>query len=255
MLKTRVIPCLLLKGWGLVKTVHFKNPSYIGDPINTVRIFNEKEVDELIFLDICATTEGRKPPYKILSEIASECFMPVTYGGGIRSIEDIRIILSFGIEKVAINTYTIENPEFIRKAADIFGSQSIVVSIDAKRDGFSCYKIHTPFRENIDELDPVQRAARAEQLGAGEILLTSVDRDGTMEGYDLELITKVSHAIGIPVIACGGAGSINDFSKAVKLGGVSAVAAGSMFVYQGRSRSVLINFPTKKELEEVLPEP
>ena len=255
MLKTRVIPCLLLKDWGLVKTVRFQNPSYVGDPINTVRIFNEKEVDELIFLDIRATIERRKPSFKILSEIASECFMPVAYGGGIRSIEDIRTILNFGIEKVAINTYAIENPEFIREAADAFGSQSIVVSIDAKKDGFSRYKIHTSSEKNIGELDPVQQAVKVEQLGAGEILLTSVERDGRMEGYDIELIRKVSYAVGIPVIACGGAGQISDFAEAVRSGGASAAAAGSMFVYQGRNRAVLINFPIKKELEEVLGEP
>jgi cyclase len=239
----------------LVKTIHFKNPSYVGDPINTVRIFNEKEVDELIFLDICATIERRRPAFTILSEIASECFMPVAYGGGIRSLEDIRTILNFGIEKVAINTYAMENPEFIREAADVFGSQSIVVSIDVKKDGFSRYKIHTSSKKNIGELDPVQQAAKAEQLGAGEILLTSVERDGTMEGYDIELIGKVSCAVGIPVIACGGAGKISDFAEAVKIGGASAVAAGSMFVYQGRNRAVLINFPIRKELEEVLSEP
>ncbi|HEY9634160.1 MAG TPA: AglZ/HisF2 family acetamidino modification protein [Coleofasciculaceae cyanobacterium] len=252
MLKTRVIPCLLLRNRGLVKTIKFKNPSYVGDPINTVRIFNEKEVDELIFLDITATSENKKPPFKLLSEIASECFMPFTYGGGIRSLEDIQTLFSLGAEKVAINSYAVENPTFIREAADLSGSQSIVVSMDVKKNFWGKYEVYSHRNGKLIKLDPVEFAVQMEQMGAGEILLTSVDRDGMMEGYDIELIKNVTNTVSIPVIACGGAGKLEDFREAVEVGGASAVAAGSLVVYQGRNRAVLINFPIKEELKKIL---
>jgi cyclase len=251
-LTTRVLPCLLLKDAALVKTVGFKDPGYVGDPINAVRIYNEKEVDELIFLDISATTEGKAPPFKIIEEIASECFMPVAYGGGLRRLEDVRRILASGVEKVAINTFAVENPGFIQEVATAFGSQSVVVSLDVKRKFFGRYEVYTRSGQQSTGLDPVSWARRAESMGAGEILLTSIDRDGTMEGYDLELIHLVSNAVGVPVIACGGAGRIEDFGAAVKQAGASAVAAGSMVVYHGRHRAVLINFPEKAELARVL---
>jgi cyclase len=252
MLKTRVIPCLLLRNRGLVKTIKFKKISYVGDPINTVRIFNEKEVDELIFLDITATSENKKPPFKLLSEIASECFMPFTYGGGIRSLEDIKTIFSLGAEKVAINSYLIKDQNFIREAAELFGSQSIVVSIDVKKNFWGQYEVYSHIDKKCTKLDPIEFSIQMEQMGAGEILLTSVDRDGTMEGYDIELIKKVTNAVNIPVIACGGAGKLEDFAEAVKVGGASAVAAGSLVVYQGKNRAVLINFPVKDELKRIL---
>lgn len=252
MLKTRVIPCLLLRNRGLVKTIKFKNPSYVGDPINTVRIFNEKEVDELIFLDITATSEKKTPPFKLLGEIASECFMPFTYGGGITSLEDIKTLFSLGAEKVAINSSAIENPNFIREAADLSGSQSIVASIDVKKNFLGKYEVYNHRYKKSTKLNPVEFSVQMEQMGAGEILLTSVDRDGTMEGYDIELIKQVTNAVSIPVISCGGAGKVEDFREAVKVGGASAVAAGSMVVYQGKNRAVLINFPVKEELKKVL---
>lgn len=252
MLKTRVMPCLLLRGWGLVKTVKFQDPTYVGDPINTVRIYNEKEVDELIFLDITATPRGTEPPYKIISEIATECFMPFTYGGGIRDLEVLQRIFGLGVEKAAINTHAVENPSFIEQAADRFGSQSIVVSIDVRRHLFGRYLVHTHGGRNATDLDPADYARQAEESGAGEILLTSIDRDGTFAGYDIELIQKVAHAVAIPVIACGGAGTVADFGKAVREGGASAVAAGSLVVYQGPNRAVLVNFPTKAALKQVL---
>jgi imidazole glycerol-phosphate synthase subunit HisF len=252
MLKTRVMPCLLLKEGALVKTIKFKDPGYIGDPINAIRIYNEKEVDELIFLDITATPENRPPPFKVLSEIASECFMPVAYGGGIRRLDDIKEILNLGVEKVALNSYAIENPDFIRLAANKFGTQSIVVSIDVKKKFLGRYEVYTHGGRKGTGLDPVKFATQMEELGAGEILLTSIDRDGTQEGYDLELIKKVTSAVGVPVVACGGAGKVEDFGAAAKQGGASACAAGSMVVYFGRNRAVLINFPTRQELEEVL---
>ncbi len=252
MLMPRVMPCLLLQNGSLVKTVKFKDPGYIGDPINAIRIYNEKEVDELIFLDITATIENKRPPFKILSEIASECFMPVAYGGGIRRLEDIQEIFSLGIEKVVINTCAAENPEFIRKAAEKFGSQSIVVSIDVRKKLMGRYEVYTHGGRKGTGLEPVAYAVQMQQQGAGEIMLTAIDRDGTQEGYDIDLIRKVTAAVDIPVIACGGAGKVEDFGRAVKEGGASACAAGSMVVYYGRNRAVLINFPTRAELEAVL---
>lgn len=252
MLTTRVMPCLLLKDGGLVKTIKFKDPSYVGDPINAIRIYNEKEVDELIFLDIAATTEGREPAYQTLSGIASECFMPVTYGGGIRALEQIRHVLSLGIEKVAINSALVEDPAFVQAATARFGSSTIVGSIDAKRKRQGGYEVFIRGARKGTGVDPVLAAIRAEQLGVGEILLTAIDRDGTQEGYDLDLIRSVTRAVGVPVVASGGAGRIEDFRSAVKEAGASACAAGSMVVYFGRNRAVLINFPERQLLEQVL---
>ena len=252
MLKTRVMPCLLLRGSGLVKTVRFKNPGYVGDPINTVRIFNEKEVDELIFLDITATPEGKEPPLQIISEIATECFMPFAYGGGVRDLDDIKKIFSLGVEKVAINTHAVENPEFISRAAGTFGSQSILAAIDVKKTLAGKYRVCTNGARNVTKIDPVEHARHMADMGAGEILLTSVDRDGTFSGYDLELIGRVAGAVTIPVIACGGAGRIEDFALATRQAGASAVAAGSMVVYQGPHRAVLVNFPSKQDLKKAL---
>jgi imidazole glycerol-phosphate synthase subunit HisF len=252
MLRTRVMPCMLLQDGSLVKTVRFKDPGYIGDPINAVRIYNEKEVDELIFLDIKATVENRPPPFKALSEIASECFMPVAYGGGVRSLGEMRQIFSLGIEKVAVNTEAIRNPDFVRAAADTFGSQSIVVSIDVKRKWLGSYEVYTHGGRKSTGLDPVKFAVQMQEMGAGEILLTSIDRDGTYEGYDVELLRRVTGAVAVPVIAAGGAGKLQDFTTAVTQGGASACAIGSMAVYFGRNRAVLINFPSRQELVEVL---
>ncbi|MDP6543345.1 MAG: AglZ/HisF2 family acetamidino modification protein [Phycisphaerae bacterium] len=252
MLKTRVMPCLLLRGSGLVKTVRFKDPKYVGDPINTVRIFNEKEVDELIFLDITATPEGKGPPFHIISDLASECFMPLTYGGGVRDLDDIKKIFALGVEKIAINTHAVENPEFINRAAEVFGSQSILAAIDVKKTLLGKYRVCTNGARDVTKIDPVGHARNMAHAGAGEILLTSVDRDGTFAGYDLALIERVARAVTIPVIACGGAGKIEDFSLATRQAGASAVAAGSMVVYQGPHRAVLVNFPSKQDLKKVL---
>lgn len=252
MLKTRVMPLLLVINGRLVKTIKFKNPSYIGDPVNAIKIYNEKEVDELILADITATVEQRKPPFDLLAEVADECFMPLTYSGGIRDIDEIRNLFSLGIEKVAINSYAVENPGFISSAASRFGSQSIVIAIDVKKNWRGRYSIYTHGGRRDAGIDPVKFARDVEKAGAGEILLSSIDRDGTMEGYDTDLIKMVTSAVGIPVIACGGAGKVEDFGRAVKMGGASAVAAGSMVVYQGKNRGVLINFPSHEELERVL---
>lgn len=252
MLRTRVIPCLLLQNQGLVKTVKFKNPTYVGDPINAVKIFNDKEVDELIFLDIAASRTGQSLNFDVIRSIASQCFMPFCYGGGVRDIETARQIFSLGAEKVAVNSHALQRPQFIREAADLFGSQSIVAAIDVKKTLFGSYRVYDSRRGAATDLDPVRHAVAMEQQGAGEILLTSVDRDGTQQGYDLELIRRVTAAVGIPVIACGGAGTLQHFAEAVKEGKVSAVAAGSMFVFYGKHRAVLINYPDVAEMERLL---
>jgi cyclase len=252
MLRTRVIPCLLLKGKGLVKTIKFKDPKYVGCPINAVRIFNEKEVDELIFLDILASVEQKEPLFKFIAEVASECFMPICYGGGIRSLGDIERLFHLGVEKVSLNTIAFQNRSLIREAAKLFGSQSIVVSLDVKRTFFGKYEVYTLNGRKNTKQDPVQCAQDMEELGAGEILLNSIDRDGAMQGYDIPMIRRVTEAVNIPVIASGGAGNIHHFSEAVKQGGASAVAAGSMFVFHGKYRAVLITYPEVSELEPVL---
>ena len=252
MLITRVIPCLLLKGRGLVKTVRFKDPTYVGDPINAIKIFNEKEVDELVFLDIKATLEKKPPPYQVLSEIASECFMPLAYGGGVRSLQEIEKIFSLGVEKVCLNTAAVEDPHLIRDAAKAFGSQSIVVSMDVKKSLFGKYEMFTHGGSRNARKDILSHVRRMEELGAGELLLTSIDRDGTRQGYDVELIGRVAEAVGIPVIACGGAGDLNDITAAVK-SGAAAAAAGSLFVFHGRHRAVLISYPSRQELDAAFP--
>jgi cyclase len=251
MVITRVIPCLLLRRAALVKTVRFKKPSYVGDPLNTVRIFNEKEVDEIVFLDITATVESRPPPLDLIAEISRECFMPFGYGGGIRTVEDVRRVLATGAEKAVINTAAWKNPALITEAAQRFGNQSIVVSMDVKRGIFGKpHVVVAAARENTGA-DPVAYARRMEQLGAGEILLTSVDREGTFTGYDLELVRQVTRAVGIPVVANGGAGVLDHLRQVVHKGGASAAAAGSLFVFQGAQRAVLINYPERKALDRL----
>lgn len=252
MLTTRVIPSLLLKGSGLVKTTGFKNPVYIGDPINAIKIFNAKEVDELVVLDITASKEGRGPAFDTIRDITNECFMPLSYGGGIRTVEDMRNILKAGIEKVIINHAALTNPNLIKQAAAEFGSQAVLVSIDVKKSLWGGPQVYSSSVAKIPEKDPVRWARMVEELGAGEIYLTSVDCEGTMKGYDLKLIEAVSQAVGIPVIASGGAASVEDFQKAKRQGGASAVAAGAMFVFQGPHRAVLITYPSRETLESYL---
>jgi imidazole glycerol-phosphate synthase subunit HisF len=249
MFRQRVIPCLLLKGKGLVKTHKFKDPKYLGDPINIVKIFNDKEVDELILLDITATLEGRLPQFTYLAEIASECFMPLGYGGGIRTLDDVKTLLNIGIEKVAINSSAVENPSLIRLASEYAGSQSIIVSLDIKKSIFGKYEVFTYSGTKATGKDPITLAMEMEKLGAGELFLNSIDKDGTMQGYDIELIRQVTSSVGIPVVACGGAGSISHLVDAVK-GGASAAAAGSMFVFQGPLRGVLISYPNPQDLQQ-----
>ncbi len=251
MIIPRVIPCLLLRGSGLVKTIRFKDPTYLGDPRNTVKIFNEKGVDELVFLDITATIEKREPNYELISEITSECFMPLGYGGGISNLDQMEKLFKIGVEKVVVNTYAAENSTFVSEAARAFGSQSVVVSLDVKRSLLGKYEIMVGAGKRRTGIEPITVAKQMEDAGAGEILLNSIDRDGTMQGYDLELIRRVTSVVIVPVVACGGAGSIEDLGCAVKQGGASAVAAGSIFVFHGRHRAVLINFPKRNELERI----
>lgn len=253
MLKTRVIPCLLLMNGRLVKTVQFKKPHYVGDPINIVRIFNTKEVDEIVFLDIGATPNCQPPAFDLIREIASECFMPFAYGGGITSLDQVKTLFSLGAEKVVLNTITLQDQSFISRIADRYGRQSIVASMDVKKNFFGRYSVYTRNGKKKTALDPVAHALEMQKQGAGEILLTSINQDGTMQGYDIPLIKKIAAAVDIPVIACGGAAETSDFVKAVKEGGASAVAAGSMVVYQGRNRAVLTRFPKREELALLLP--
>jgi cyclase len=250
-LKTRVIPTLLLRGAGLVKTTRFGDPKYVGDPVNAIRIFNDKEVDELMLLDINATRENREPPFSIIEEVASECFMPLAYGGGIRTVEHVRRILKLGVEKVVFNSAAWRAPEVVTEASRRFGAQAIVASIDVRRKVFGRYEVFVDNGKTGTGVEPVEYAKRMEAAGAGEILLGSIDRDGLMQGYDVELISRVSRAVGVPVIASGGAGSVADFKAAVA-GGADAVAAGAMFVFHGPHRAVLITYPERGQLESVL---
>lgn len=253
MLRVRVMPCLLLRRGALVKTTAFREPSYVGDPVNAVHIFNEKEVDELIVLDIAATPDASPPAFSVIEEIAGEAFMPVAYGGGLGSLEDVKRVLAAGMEKVVINTRAFEDPAFVSQVAAEYGSQAVVVSIDARRRERGGYEVYVRGGTQATGLDPAEHARRMEERGAGEIMITSVERDGTMQGYDLDLIGAVSRAVGVPVIASGGAGSVEDLGRAVREGGAAASAAGAMFVYYGRNRAVLINFPDRARLDAVMP--
>ncbi len=240
-----------MKDHGFYKTIQFNSPRYLGDPINIVKLFNDKEAYELAILDISATPERKSPDFNYLSEIAGECFMPIGYGGGIRAVQDIRKVLSMGYEKVIINAEAVRSPDLVQKGSKEFGSQSIVVSIDVRKGANGGYEVHTNGGRERTGLDPVEHAKNMERLGAGEILLTSIERDGTMNGYDLELIKRVSSSVSVPVLASGGAGKIEHFSDAVR-SGASAVVAGSLFVYYGKHRAVLINFPDTDRLKTVL---
>jgi cyclase len=254
MLQTRVIPALLLNGSSLVKTKKFRNPIYIGDPINTVRIFNELEVDELIFLDINASISNHSPNFEILKDIAKECFMPLGYGGGITNFEMVQTIFSIGFEKVVLNTVTHDNPNFITQVAEHFGNQAVIASIDVKKNIWGKYEVWSKGGKWNTKKDPVEWALEIENLGAGEILLTSINREGSWSGFDNELIKRVSNKVSIPVIAHGGAGKIQHIVSAVKLSNADAVALGSMVVYQKEGMGVLINFPDQQVLETELRE-
>lgn len=247
----RVIPSLLIDQGGLVKTIKFKDPTYIGDPINAVKIFNDKEVDELVLLDISATREERGPNFSMIQDITSEAFMPIGYGGGITSLDDIHELLKLGVEKVLINSGATIHPKLISEAANVVGSQSIVASVDVKKNLFGRYDVYSHGGRKKISGNPVEYTKMLVDEGAGEILLTSIDNDGTMSGYDLQILQQISHSVSVPVIASGGAGSFADFSTAISVGGASAVTAGSIFVFHGPHRAVLISYPTTEQITEL----
>lgn len=248
-IRPRIIPILLLKNSGLYKTTKFKDPKYVGDPINAIKIFNEKEVDEMVFLDIMASRENRSPNFEMLKDIASECFMPLCYGGGIKSVEIIREILNVGVEKVSINSEAVRQPQLINDAAKFFGTSTIVVSIDVKKSLFGKYEVYINDGQEKTSLNPVNWAKEVEKRGAGELLINSIDRDGTLSGYDHVLIKSIASAVHIPVIAAGGASSVSDLVKSVTESHASAAGAGSFFVFQGKHRAVLITYPNQAELK------
>jgi len=252
MLQTRIIPCLQLIGTSLVKTIKFSNHTYIGDPINTVRIFNELEVDELCFMDIRATIEGRAPNIAILEQISNECFMPLSYGGGVTDFVTAKKILSIGFEKIIVNSAAYRDPGFVTRLSEHFGAQAVIGSIDVKKNFLGKYQVYVKDGTERTGLDPLEWAEKLASLGAGEILLTAIDRDGTWSGFDVELTQKVAQAIAIPVIANGGAGTLSHIREVVTTGHASAVCLGSMVVYQQKGMGVLVNFPDKTTLEKAL---
>lgn len=254
MLRPRLIPCLLVHNGGLVKTVHFDDPKYVGDPINAVRIFNEKEVDELTVLDIDATVKGTEPDYQLISHLASECRMPLCYGGGVRTVAQIERIISLGVEKVAISAAAVENPSLIADAAARVGSQSVVVVIDVKKTGMlRRQEVVTHNGSRRTGLQPVEFAKRVAELGAGEIVINSVDQDGEMKGYDLDLVDQIRDAVHQPLTVLGGAGSLDDVKKLFDRYRIIGAAAGSLFVFKGKYRAVLINYPNRAEKEALMP--
>ena len=247
--RPRIIPTLLIDDRDLIKTVQFGKRTYLGDPVNAVKIFNRKGIDELSILDIGATKNNREPDYDLLKDIASEAFMPLSYGGGIKTVQQIHDLLAIGYEKVVINTELVQNPDLIKLAANQFGSQSIVASIDAKKVNGS-YKCSIADGSELVDINPIDLAQKAEKLGAGEIIINSIDCDGMMTGYDINLVQCITSSVKVPVIAIGGAGGIDDLKKVLHEGHAHAAAGGSMFVYYGRLKAVLITAPSEQELTD-----
>tara|TARA_Y100000817_G_C16843568_1_gene539081 strand:+ start:83 stop:865 length:783 start_codon:yes stop_codon:yes gene_type:complete len=253
MLNPRIIPCLLIENKGLVKTVQFSSPKYVGDPLNAVKIFNEKSVDELIVLDIQSTTKNREPNYKMIANIALECRMPLCYGGGIKTKKQALKIFKLGVEKIAISSAAIDNPKIISEIANIVGNQSVVIVIDVKKRRYSDkYEIFTHNGRKKSSRDPIDFAKQAEQLGCGELVINSIENDGLMNGYDRKIINKIRNAISIPMTVLGGAGKLDDIGKIIKEHGIIGVAAGSLFVFKGKYKAVLINYPNEIEKEKLI---
>ena len=250
MLKTRVIPSLLIKNEGLVKTVKFSNPKYVGDPINAIKIFNDKEVDELIILDISSSKENREPNFKLINQISSECFMPLSYGGGIKNFDQAKKLFEIGIEKISLQTAAFNNFNIIEDIASKFGNQSVVISIDIKKNWLGKYELYCASNGKRIKKDWKQYLQDVVSAGAGEILLNSVDNDGTMNGMDLDLINIATSLVSVPIIVAGGVGSLKDI-KLAELNGASAVAVGSYFVFHGPHKAVLITYPEYKDLEQL----
>jgi cyclase len=255
MLYPRIIPCLLVKDKGLVKTVNFRNPKYVGDPINAVRIFNEKEVDELIVLDIDATSEKRGPEYSMIEHLAAECRMPLCYGGGVTTSDQVQKIVQLGVEKVAISSAAMETPNLVAEAAKSVGSQSVVVVLDVKKSlNGGKYEVWTHNGSKNTGKCPSELAQQMERLGTGEIVINSIDNDGIMRGYDLVLAEKIRNSVSVPLTVLGGAGSLHDIGRLINKHGAIGAAAGSLFVFKGIYRAVLINYPNREEKYALLKE-
>jgi imidazole glycerol-phosphate synthase subunit HisF len=253
MLRPRIIPCLLVRNGGLVKTVHFQEAKYVGDPINAVKIFNEKEADELIVLDIDATSQGVQPNFRLIAQVAAECRMPLCYGGGVKTVEQAKTIVSLGVEKVAVSSAALENPHLVSMIAEEIGRQSVVVVLDVRRSLLGrAYEVWTHNGQKNGGKSPVQVAKEVEVLGAGEIVVNSIDNDGQMKGYDLALATAIKEAIRIPLTIVGGAGALADIGQLIGACGVVGAAAGSLFVFKGPYRAVLISYPAQSQKEELI---
>lgn len=247
MLRPRIIPSLLLHEKGLVKTLNFKSHKYIGDPINAVRIFNEKEVDELAIFDIDATVLNKEPDYFLIEKLANQSRMPLCYGGGVKTVEQAQKIFGLGIEKIALSSALIQNPQLVTEIAERVGSQSVIVVLDIKKKLLGGYEVYTHNGKKSTGINPIKFAKELERLGAGEIIINSIDQDGMMKGFDLTLIDKIAETISIPMTVLGGAGSISDIKKVIDKHGVIGVAAGSLFVFKGVYKAVLINYPSRDE--------
>lgn len=249
MLRPRIIPSLLLQDNGLVKTVNFKDPKYVGDPINAVRIFNEKEVDELVIFDIDATVLNNEPNYSLIERISNQSRMPLCYGGGIKTPEQAKRIFGLGVEKIAISSSIIDNPNLITEIGNQVGAQSVIVVLDVKKKIFGGYDVYTHNGKKARGIDPFKFIKNAQKLGAGEIVINSIDKDGLMKGYDFDLIQKIREASSLPITVLGGAGTLDDMGKLINQYKVIGVAAGSLFVFKGKFRAVLINYPSRTEKE------
>lgn len=251
MLKNRVIPCLLINDGGLIKTQQFGSPKYVGDPINAIRIFNEKEVDELLVIDVGASRKKRGPDYALIEQYAGECFMPLCYGGGVASVDQAKRLFSIGVEKICLQSAVLDNMSLVREITGRYGNQSVVVSVDVKKTFFNGYRLYSATTGKLLKLPWLQFITSAVNNGAGEILLNSVERDGMMQGMDLPMIKEAAKNLSVPLIAVGGIGSLADIRAAVEHG-ASAVAVGSFFVFHGPHRAVLISYPEYSELENLM---
>jgi cyclase len=251
MLRPRIIPSLLIHENGLVKTVNFKNPKYVGDPINAVKIFNEKAVDELTVFDIDATVLGKEPNYSLIERLASQSMMPLCYGGGVKTVEQAQRIFSLGIEKIALSSAVLQNPKLITEISNRVGAQSVIVVLDVKKKLLGGYEVYTHNGKKSTGINPFKFVEEAQKLGAGEIVVNSIDKDGVMKGYDFDLIAKIREKISLPMTVLGGAGSLGDIEKVIDHYGVIGVAAGSLFVFKGPYKAVLINYPTQSEKNKI----
>jgi cyclase len=252
MLRPRIIPCLLVRNKGLVKTLQFKDGKYVGDPINAVRIFNEKEADELLVIDIDATSSNNEPDYRMIENLASECRMPLCYGGGIKTLEQSQRIFSLGVEKIALSSAAIQNPSIVSEIVSKVGSQSVVVVLDVKKKMFGGYDLYIHNGKKNININPVDFAIKMEKEGAGEIVINSIDNDGVMKGYDLDLIDKVRNSISLPLTVLGGAGNLEDIGGLIQKYGIIGAGAGSLFVFKGKYKAVLINYPNWEEKDSLI---